>query len=335
MSDLDLPDVTSSLASCDFLNNKQSLHVEFDGASFHSSEELLPAPKSEHQVLVLVGQGINLWVICQLMRDLKIDNVRLFHHPFNMQFGQQVVLCELLTEVNELSNIRLIGLGAKYHMDIFNQSEVCLTSPGILVMDMDSTIIEIECIDEIAGLAGVKDKVAEVTEQAMRGEIAFTDSLKYRVACLQGVELNKLNLIRHRLPINQNFLATMQILKQHGWKLVLASGGFTFFADYVRDVANLDHAFSNLLEVEDGKLTGKVIGQIVDAQRKADILVNLTQEYDFPKRQSVAIGDGANDLVMMGEAGLGVAFRAKPAVQEAADAAINVTNFESLLYMMK
>jgi phosphoserine phosphatase len=199
---------------------------------------------------------------------------------------------------------------------------------------MDSTVIAMECIDEIAAIAGVKDKVSAVTERAMMGEIAFAESLHERVACLAGIHQTDLYAIRDRLPFMPGFVKTTQILQGLHWKLAIASGGFTFFADYIKESLKLDYALSNRLEVIGDTLSGKVLGSVIDAQAKANALTKLQKECGLEQSQTVAIGDGANDLLMMEAAGNSVAFRAKPAVSKAADTSIIHCGFEALLYAM-
>ncbi|TNV18920.1 phosphoserine phosphatase [Buttiauxella sp. B2] len=191
-----------------------------------------------------------------------------------------------------------------------------LRTPGLLVMDMDSTAIQIECIDEIAKLAGTGEMVAEVTERAMRGELDFTASLKQRVATLKGANASILRQVRDELPLMPGLTSLVLKLESLGWKVAIASGGFTFFAEYLRDKLHLHAVVANELEICDGKLTGEVIGQIVDAQFKAETLKRLADKYEIPVEQTVAIGDGANDLPMIQSAGLGIAFHAKPKVNE-------------------
>ncbi|MFB0710928.1 phosphoserine phosphatase [Buttiauxella noackiae] len=191
-----------------------------------------------------------------------------------------------------------------------------LRTPGLLVMDMDSTAIQIECIDEIAKLAGTGEMVAEVTERAMRGELDFAASLKQRVATLKGANASILRQVRDELPLMPGLTSLVLKLESLGWKVAIASGGFTFFAEYLRDKLHLHAVVANELEICDGKLTGEVIGQIVDAQFKADTLKRLADKYEIPVAQTVAIGDGANDLPMILSAGLGIAYHAKPKVNE-------------------
>ncbi|NCF07000.1 phosphoserine phosphatase [Kosakonia sp. MH5] len=197
-----------------------------------------------------------------------------------------------------------------------------LRSPGLLVMDMDSTAIQIECIDEIAKLAGTGEMVAEVTERAMRGELDFAASLRSRVATLKGADANILMQVRESLPLMPGLVQLVLKLETLGWKVAIASGGFTFFADYLRDKLHLTAAVANELEIMDGKFTGQVLGDIVDAQYKANTLKALAEKYEIPVTQTVAIGDGANDLPMIKAAGLGIAFHAKPKVNEKAEVSI-------------
>ncbi|TWX51723.1 phosphoserine phosphatase SerB [Colwellia hornerae] len=209
-----------------------------------------------------------------------------------------------------------------------------LSKPGILVMDMDSTTIEIECIDEIAVLAGVGEQVAAVTELAMLGELDFAQSLHQRVATLKGSSENILAEVANNIPLMAGLEVLVKALKAHGWKIAIASGGFTYFADHLKNLLALDAAHANILEIIDGKLTGKVLGNVVDAQAKADCLVALQKEFNLPKEQTVAMGDGANDLVMMAAAHLGVAFHAKPLVLAKADSAINADGLDCLLHWL-
>jgi phosphoserine phosphatase len=209
-----------------------------------------------------------------------------------------------------------------------------LTVPGLLVMDMDSTTIEIECIDEIAKLAGVGEEVAEVTERAMLGELDFAQSLHQRVATLAESPESILSDVAKNIPLMAGLKPLIVELKKHNWRIAIASGGFTYFADHLKEMLSLDAAFANTLEIIDGKLTGKVLGSVVDAQVKADSLAILSKEYQIPKEQTVAMGDGANDLVMMASASFGVAFHAKPIVLAQADSSINVQGLDCLLHWL-
>ena len=209
-----------------------------------------------------------------------------------------------------------------------------LSQAGLLVMDMDSTAIQIECIDEIAKLAGVGELVSAITESAMRGELDFEQSLRCRVGTLKGAPESILQQVRENLPLMSGLVETIQTLQKYGWKTAIASGGFTYFADYLKALLQLDFAASNQFDIEDGKLTGLVKGDVVDAQYKAKTLQHLLEKYGIDSQYSIAIGDGANDLAMMNVAGLGVAFHAKPKVQQQAQIVVNFADLTALLCLL-
>lgn len=209
-----------------------------------------------------------------------------------------------------------------------------LSQAGLLVMDMDSTAIQIECIDEIAKLAGVGELVSAITESAMRGELDFEQSLRRRVGTLKGAPESILQQVRENLPLMPGLVETIQTLQKYGWKTAIASGGFTYFADYLKALLQLDFAASNQFDIEYGKLTGLVKGDVVDAQYKAKTLQHLLEEYGIDSQHSLAIGDGANDLAMMNVAGLGVAFHAKPKVQQQAQIVVNFADLTALLCLL-
>jgi phosphoserine phosphatase len=202
----------------------------------------------------------------------------------------------------------------------------------LLAMDMDSTLITIECIDEIADMQGLKPQVAEITEAAMRGEIAFRESLTRRVALLRGLDASALQRVYdERLRLSPGAEPMLAAVKAAGLKTLLVSGGFTYFTDRIRQRAGLDYAHSNVLEIEDGKLTGRVAGAIVDAEEKKCMVERVCAEIGISPQQAIVMGDGANDLAMMKIAGMAVAFRAKPVVRAQAHVALNFVGLDGIL----
>ncbi|WP_034756238.1 phosphoserine phosphatase SerB [Janthinobacterium lividum] len=205
----------------------------------------------------------------------------------------------------------------------------------LVAMDMDSTLITIECIDEIADMQGLKPQVAAITEAAMRGELDFAASLKQRVALLEGLDASALQRVYdERLKLSPGAEAMLAAVKKAGLKTLLVSGGFTFFTERLKERLGLDFTHANALEIVDGKLTGKVLGGIVDAEEKQRTVERVCAELGITPSQAIVMGDGANDLKMMGIAGLSVAFRAKPVVRSQADVALNFVGLDGLLNVL-
>ena len=205
----------------------------------------------------------------------------------------------------------------------------------LVAMDMDSTLITIECIDEIADMQGLKPQVAEITEAAMRGELEFSESLLRRVALLKGLDAAALERVySERLAISMGGEAMLAGVKAAGLKTLLVSGGFTFFTERLKQRLGLDYTHANVLEIVDGKLTGRVVGGIVDAEEKKRTVERVCAEMGIGTQQAIVMGDGANDLKMMGIAGLSVAFRAKPVVRAQASVALNFTGQDGLLAIL-
>jgi phosphoserine phosphatase len=204
----------------------------------------------------------------------------------------------------------------------------------LVAFDMDSTLIQAECIDEIAKEAGVGDEVSAVTEAAMRGELDFAGSLKARVALLKGLDVHLLESVYQRIELMPGAEALFDALQENNIRTAILSGGFVYFAERFADRLGADTYHCNDLQVEDGKLMGRVAGPIVDAQGKADKLIELAQQWGIPMDQTASVGDGANDLKVMAVAGLGVAFCAKPTVQEQADIAVNEKDLTQLISIL-
>ena len=247
-------------------------------------------------------------------------------------------LCGLEIALNSpLSEAQWASLAAIDLVDIFEPKNTLtrLDVPGLLVMDMDSTAIQIECIDELAAMAGVGEAVAEVTERAMQGELDFEQSLRERVAKLTGASSDIIETLCRDLPLMPGLIEMIAELKSHGWKLVLASGGFTPFVGHLKQLLNLDAAYANQLVIVDDKLTGEVTGQVVDAQYKADVVGRCGEQWQIAAGQRVAIGDGANDIPMVRAADFGIAFHAKPKLAGVADAQINKLDLRVLPYYLQ
>lgn len=204
----------------------------------------------------------------------------------------------------------------------------------LICFDMDSTLIQTECIDQLAECAGVGEKVREITERAMRGEIDFTESFRERVALLKGLDVNVMEGIAERLPITEGVGRMMEVLKRTGYKTAIISGGFTFFGEYLKRKFGFDYMYANELEVMDGKLTGRYVGEVVDGRRKAELLRLIAQVENVDMAQTIAVGDGANDLPMLSAAGLGIAFHAKPKVKESARQSISTIGIDGVLYFL-
>ncbi|HZV98446.1 MAG TPA: phosphoserine phosphatase SerB [Methylophilaceae bacterium] len=230
----------------------------------------------------------------------------------------------------------VITYSATHKIDCaFVQDEHTLDRLGLVVMDMDSTLITIECIDEIADMHGLKPQVAKITESAMQGEIEFAESLRRRVALLEGLDESALQrVVDERLQLSPGALELIAACKAKGIRTMLVSGGFDFFADRVKALAGLDYAHANKLEIANGKLTGQVLGDIVDAEAKAAWLVRIRDNLGLQPHQTMAIGDGANDLKMMAAAGIGVAYHAKPLVQQQATYALNHSGLDGVVNLL-
>jgi len=204
----------------------------------------------------------------------------------------------------------------------------------LVCFDMDSTLIQTEVIDELAERAGVGEEVKAITEAAMRGEIDFSESFKKRVSLLKGLDESVMQDIAENLPVTEGMTRLIRILKKSGCKLAILSGGFTYFGNYLKDKYGFDYVYANELEIIDGKLTGNYVGDIVDGKRKAELLRLLAQVEKVDIRQTVAVGDGANDLPMLNIAGLGIAFHAKPKVKENAKQSLSNIGLDGILYFL-
>lgn len=226
-------------------------------------------------------------------------------------------------------------LSYEEEMDIsFQEDSMFRRMRRLICFDMDSTLIQTEVIDELAMRAGVGDEVKAITEAAMRGEMDFNESFRRRCAMLKGLDVSVMQEIAENLPITEGVDRLMHVLKRVGFKIAILSGGFTYFGNYLKQKYNIDYVYANELEVVDGKLTGNHLGDIVDGKRKAELLRLIAQVENVDIRQTVAVGDGANDLPMISIAGLGIAFHAKPKVKETAKQSISTIGLDGILYFL-
>lgn len=235
----------------------------------------------------------------------------------------------------ECMKAEFMKLSTELEMDIsFQEDSMYRRMRRLICFDMDFTLIETEVIDELAIRAGVGDQVKAITEAAMRGEIDFCESFRQRCALLKGLDVSVMQEIAENLPITEGVDRLMRILKKVGFKIAILSGGFTYFGNFLKQKYNIDYVYANELEIENGKLTGNHVGDIVDGKRKAELLRLIAQVENVDIRQTVAVGDGANDLPMISIAGLGIAFHAKPKVKATAKQSISTIGLDGILYFL-
>lgn len=240
-------------------------------------------------------------------------------------------------ELSDPSVVRKAFLELSNELDLdvaYQDDTVFRRNRRLVAFDMDSTLIEAEVIDELAKAAGVGDQVAEITERAMRGEIDFTESFQQRVALLKGLDESVLAGIAESLPLTEGLENLIETIKRLGYKTAILSGGFTYFGEYLQNKLGFDYVYANELEIEQGKVTGRVTGTVVDGNRKAQLLQEIADKEGLTLDQVIAVGDGANDLPMLSLAGLGIAFRAKPIVQQSAKHAISTLGLDAILYLI-
>lgn len=277
--------------------------------------------------IVIISDNITGDILSNIAKLASSHNVNFaFTAPF-VCCGNQVLACKTSSYNSDLNQElkKIQGRTDAVHVkDIPSINE-----PGVILLDMDSTCIQIECIDEIARAYGVGEQIAEITSQAMHGLLDFKQSLRKRVSLLKDAPTSILEDLRNRLPIMPGFPELIRLLQDHGWKTAIASGGFMPFVNKLKEDFNLTLVRANTFEIDGDHLTGGLIGEIVDSSVKVRTLHELCEEYNIPLKQTIAIGDGANDLPMIGESGLGFAIHAKPVVREKAPATINNFGLDS------
>lgn len=278
----------------------------------------------------IARQGMNIDGIQRLTGRMPLVETERKHSKSCVEFSVRGTP----NDYHELQR-RFLQISAEEDFDIsLQQDTIFRRSRRLICFDMDSTLIETEVIDELAMRAGVGDKVKAITERAMRGEIDFTESFRERVALLKGLDESVMKEIAENLPLTEGCERTMQVLKRVGYKIAILSGGFTYFGNYLKQKLGIDYVYANDLEIVDGKLTGRYLGEVVDGRRKAELLKLIAQVENVDIAQTIAVGDGANDLPMLATAGLGIAFHAKPKVKREAGQSLSTIGLDGVLYFL-
>lgn len=293
--------------------------------------------KSRRKRLILTHFGDTLF-LTELSALLGSENVNIEQISSEVHHGARSFQMNLdVTDVENSDRLkrRAMRLGRDYGADLAFQTVAAFRkSKRMVCFDMDSTLVKMEGIDEMARAAGVHREVARITEKAMRGDFDFEASLRQRVAMLKGLDAAALVEIRNRTQLSHGAAALLTTLKWLGYRLGIVSGGFDFFADHLRDAFDMDFSYANRLEIKDGKLTGEVLGDVVDAAQKARIVNQVSCDFRIPLDQVVAIGDGANDSLMLTQAGLGIAYNAKKVLDRVADATLSEAHFNHIFHLL-
>lgn len=331
-----------------FKAHELGLSVKFTPVDPEQYEKWVEGQGKDRHIITLLARAISAEHIARITaivadHNLNIDNitrlsgrVRLDSEPDDNAPARACVEFSVRGQADQaVLREQFLQVSSDLNVDIAMQADnVYRRNRRLVAFDMDSTLIEAEVIDELAAAAGVGDQVAEITERAMRGELDFTESFHERVALLKGLSGDVLQEIAERLPVTEGAERLISNLRSLGYKTVILSGGFNYFGNYLKDKLGIDYVFANELDMEDGIVTGKVTGTVVDGNRKAQLLQEITEKEGIRLEQTIAVGDGANDLPMLSIAGLGIAFRAKPLVQESAKQSISTLGLDGILYLL-
>jgi phosphoserine phosphatase len=300
--------------------------------------EALKKPNLQSYVVTCLGPAVTLPLIAKLSTLLSEEKVNI--QKINTLAQKRLQCVEMTLSATrpidpKLLTRKLLHLNADFGVDIAVQEEnLFRRAKRLIVMDMDSTLIQVEVIDELAKEAGVGEKVILITHRAMNGEISFPEALRERVRLLKGLPVSVLQKVYKRMPFTPGAKELVFILKKLGYKTAVLSGGFDYFTSRVKEKLGLDYTYSNDLEIKNGVVTGEIRGEIVDGKRKAALMEEIARKEGISLDQVIAIGDGANDLPMITKAGLGIAFNAKPRVREAAPYSVTQKHLDSILYLL-
>ncbi|MEK7434151.1 MAG: phosphoserine phosphatase SerB [Cyanobacteriota bacterium] len=318
-----------------FKSKEIGINLDFEVIS---DDSIIDRSSRNTYAITCIGNEISAEIILHLSKTLAYHDVNIERiTKLNEGIVNCVELVVYATENIDIKELRasLLSLGKKYQVDIaFQKENLYRKSKRLLVLDMDMTLIQMEVIDQLAELAGVGNQVSRITEKAMNGEIDFNTALNERVSLLKGLEFSRLEEVFEKIVFTEGAEDLIMIAKHLGFKTAVLSGGFTYFTEKIKNILKLDYAFANQLEVIDGKLTGKVIGEIVNAKKKADLLEEIAKKENISLDQVIAVGDGANDIPMLEKAGLGVAFNAKQKVKEKAEFSLSRKPLDSIFYLL-